>query len=697
MTLLALTALLAALITVSIAISIFVRTHRSRVQILFGFLNANLAICLCFIFLFSLNNQIVRDWSSLFLVLTALGLPITGLRFFSLFLSNFEKTLSRLLRFCYPLSLIFAGLTVTPLYSHSFFALLLIGYIAGSFFLLFLLMIWRYQHSHSGGERSRLRSVIYGGVATLMLIMLDLISFLRDWPYVFLGSLLLAVYMYYMLQIVLKARTLDMSEILGRGVVLGILSFFIAGLYWLMTFWADTSRLGNFFATVLVASIIILILYEPLKNEVEVRAADSFFRQRRELRLLLEQLRRDLIHVIDLDKSVRLLIERLRRSKRVTHASFYLLREDASGYERVQSFCIGELPIPLLEIGRHASFLQHFRDSLSPIIKQEIEFRYASALFDWKKEGEVIHEEERLIDILRTLEDLYADVCFPCVSSDSALLGFICIKDDRFENAYNSEELSYMMMVAAQLAIIVENSRLFEAVKERERLAVLGAMAAGLAHEIRNPLGAIKGAAQLLNPDAHDENEREFIGIILEEVDRLNGVVSQFLDYARPMRNGLMLIDINQVLRRTVQLLDAEKLMSQVVIHENLQPDLPLIYADAEQLKQVFINLLHNSAEAMSEGGSIFVQSELIGDIDNPMVEISFADEGAGIPPEVLKNIFIPFFTTKERGTGMGLSICQRIIEHHDGSIQVQNRPTKGTVIIIRLPVQRPPNNKNMR
>jgi signal transduction histidine kinase len=277
------------------------------------------------------------------------------------------------------------------------------------------------------------------------------------------------------------------------------------------------------------------------------------------------------------------------------------------------------------------------------------------------------------------------------------LLGFICIKDDRFENAYNSEELSYMMMVAAQLAIIVENSRLFEAVKERERLAVLGAMAAGLAHEIRNPLGAIKGAAQLLNPDAHDENEREFIGIILEEVDRLNGVVSQFLDYARPMRNGLMLIDINQVLRRTVQLLDAEKLMSQVVIHENLQPDLPLIYADAEQLKQVFINLLHNSAEAMSEGGSIFVQSELIGDIDNPMVEISFADEGAGIPPEVLKNIFIPFFTTKERGTGMGLSICQRIIEHHDGSIQVQNRPTKGTVIIIRLPVQRPPNNKNMR
>lgn len=687
MTLLAQTSLLAALITIAIAISIFLRGRRTRLQSHFAYLNINLGVCLICTFLLSLGDR-VGDVGLRMLLITSLGLPVTGLRFFSLFLPDLEKSISRILSLCYPTTVVFGGLAVTPLYRHALPLNFHTTYIIGTFAACFLLIVFRYRDSRNAGERTRLLPVIYGGYATLILVSLDVVSYNFSWPYVFLGNLCLAIFMYYTQQIILTARPLDMSEVLGRGAVLGVLSFLIAGIYWLLTFWVGTSRLGPFFFSVLVASIVILILYEPLKSEVESRAAEYFFQQKRELRLLLEQLRQDLLHMIDLDKMARLLIDTLKRSKRVTHASLYLLRVDGD-FERMHSFGIGEPPIELVDVRKHASFIQYLTETLNPIIKQDIEFRYASTLFSWRTEGEGHVEEERLLDILRSFDELQADVCFPFISSGHQILGFLNIKDERFELSYTSQEISFMMMVAAQAAITIENSRLFETVKERDRLAALGEMSAGLAHEIRNPLGAIKGAAQLLNPKELSAINKEFVGIIIEEVDRLNGVVCQFLDYARPLRLGFDLIDVNQIVRRTMQLLEAEGPFPSVHIEQDLEEHLPMLYADAEQLKQVFINLIRNGIEAMPEGGTFEVQTRLLEEMDPPSIELVFQDEGIGISPEVMRNIFIPFFTTKERGTGLGLSICQRIIEHHEGTIQIQNRAEKGTRFIIRLPVQR--------
>ncbi len=694
MTLLALTSLLAALTTLSITISILVRSRRTRLQTFFAVLNANLAACLVCVLVLNSNNPMAQLWGARTFVLCVLLLPITGLRFFSLLLTDLEKVLSPILSACYPFSIALGALTLTPVFHYILFRFICSVFITGIFAFCFILIVFRFRSSPSEGERSRLRPVLVGGFITLILVVLDVVSFLLDWPYVFLGSFCLAIYMYYMLQIVLFARALDTSEVLGRGVVLGILSFLIAGLYWLMTVWAQTYKLqtykfSTFFPTVLVASIIILILYEPLKNEVEGRATEYFFRQRRELRVLLEQLRRDLANVIDLDKTSRLLLERLRRSKRVTHASFYLLRPRGGGFKRVHSFGLGEPPITHIDLGRHASFIQYLQETQAPVVKQDVEFRYTSTLLHWKVQGEGVYEEERLIDVLRTLDDIKADVSFPCISSNNKVLGLINLKEERFDDAYSSEEQSFMMMVAAQVAITIENSRLFEKVKERDRLAALGEMAAGLAHEIRNPLGAIKGAAQLLNPKTFDGVESEFLSIILEEVERLNTVVTQFLDYARPLRSNFALVDINQVLERTLLLFENEEQMAKIEVKTSLQEDLPLFHADAEQLKQVFINLIRNGADAMSEGGQLTLHTRLLAELDPPAVEILIADEGIGIDEDGLKNIFIPFYTTKNHGTGLGLSICQRIIENHDGAIEIQSQVGQGTQFTIRLPVPR--------
>ena len=226
--------------------------------------------------------------------------------------------------------------------------------------------------------------------------------------------------------------------------------------------------------------------------------------------------------------------------------------------------------------------------------------------------------------------------------------------------------------------------------KERDRLAALGEMAAGLAHEIRNPLGAIKGAAQLLvGPDGKPvtgQDVPEFLSIIVEEVNRLNRVVTQFLDYARPYKGEAAEIDLNEVVRKTAQLLENQ---GKVVLQ--LAEVLPRVRGDAEQLRQVFLNLGLNALEAMNGGGTLTIGTgrrpfRRRGDA-GAFVEVRFHDTGPGIPREQMKNLFIPFFTTKEKGTGLGLPISQRIVTQHGGVIEVRSERGKGTTFTVSLPV----------
>jgi len=245
--------------------------------------------------------------------------------------------------------------------------------------------------------------------------------------------------------------------------------------------------------------------------------------------------------------------------------------------------------------------------------------------------------------------------------------------------------------------------------RERERLAALGAMAAGLAHEIRNPLGAIKGAAQYLATEKATERAAapeapaaaadavgppsEFLDIIVEEVDRLNAVVSQFLDYARPFKGERQPVDVNAVIERVVALAGAQQTDGQppIQIALELGPDLGRVLGDAEQLKQVFLNLVLNAQEALAESGDrgpsrIAISSAAESEHDGRrVVAIAVSDNGPGISPDNLTNIFVPFFTTKEKGTGLGLAICQRIVEHHGGRLSVESVEGKGATFTVRL------------
>jgi signal transduction histidine kinase len=234
--------------------------------------------------------------------------------------------------------------------------------------------------------------------------------------------------------------------------------------------------------------------------------------------------------------------------------------------------------------------------------------------------------------------------------------------------------------------------------QERDRLAALGQMAAGLAHEIKNPLGAIKGSAQLLSEDHEgvsvDPSSREFIGIILEEVERLDRVVGSVLDYARPSRGNPGVTDVNAVVRRTIQLLASER-HDGLVFDVRLADELLPIRADSEQLRQVLINLVRNAVQAMNGRGTVTLTTwQRHGwrpgwsgpSAGTDWVEIAVRDEGPGIQPQVLENLFVPFFTTKIQGTGLGLAISQRLIESMGGRILVASQPGQGSTFSVVMP-----------
>ncbi|MBA4396703.1 MAG: hypothetical protein C0394_04885 [Syntrophus sp. (in: bacteria)] len=224
---------------------------------------------------------------------------------------------------------------------------------------------------------------------------------------------------------------------------------------------------------------------------------------------------------------------------------------------------------------------------------------------------------------------------------------------------------------------------------EREKSQLLEEMAPVLAHEIRTPLGSMKGAAQVLRSEEKDKEHQRLLDVIIEEVDRLNSVVSQFLNYAKPYHLNRKTQGLNPLVEKTVSIIRAGNLPENITIEQDLHPDLPPVHIDAEQMIQVILNLAHNAMEAMPEGGTLTFRTSRIAGDAGAAASLTIRDTGRGVRREDMKNIFKPFFTTKERGVGLGLPICQRIVKSHGGRLRVKSIPGQGSIFHIRLDVAR--------
>lgn len=227
----------------------------------------------------------------------------------------------------------------------------------------------------------------------------------------------------------------------------------------------------------------------------------------------------------------------------------------------------------------------------------------------------------------------------------------------------------------------------FEQLKRADRLSAIGELSASLAHEIRNPLGSIEGAAQILEqPQTTEEMRREFLGVIRKESRRLNRLLANLLDFARPRPPEFQAIDVRPVIDSVVTLLAHTAEQSGIQLRKHLSPSLPSVESDSEQLKQVILNLTINAIQAMPEGGAIEISAT---ENNDEGIVIAVRDQGVGIPGENVEKIFDPFYTTKDGGTGLGLSVAHQIITRHGGVITAERNPDRGMTFSVLIPIRR--------
>ncbi len=254
-------------------------------------------------------------------------------------------------------------------------------------------------------------------------------------------------------------------------------------------------------------------------------------------------------------------------------------------------------------------------------------------------------------------------------------------------------EMVFYVAIGLMTGVLIERqwrARERSAALERElarseRLSSLGQMAAGLAHEIKNPLGSIQGAAEILGDDAPvGSKQRDLYDVLRKESRRLNAVVDDFLGFAKPRPPQLAPLDVAKAIERASAQVELDASARRIEIARDVSPNLPRVAADAEQIHQVLLNLLLNAIAASRDGDRVTVAARSTGRTGDLSVAIS--DRGAGIPADILPRVFDPFFTTKEDGTGLGLSISHTIVRDHGGTIDIESTPGGGTTVTIALP-----------
>jgi two-component system sensor histidine kinase HydH len=317
--------------------------------------------------------------------------------------------------------------------------------------------------------------------------------------------------------------------------------------------------------------------------------------------------------------------------------------------------------------------------------------------------------DPRVNPILKEKLHLQSLVVIPLLAKEKALGA---IAADHLEPGKNitGETLESVMTFAQQAGLAIHNAVMYQELKafsqqmeekiqkttadlrkteaqliRSEKLAALGQLAAGVAHEIRNPLTSINILIHSLRQNiSSGESRSEDFKVIEEEIHRINEIVDQFLRFAKPAPPHLERTEVTSIFEEILQLLRPQMEKLRISVQKDFR-SVPLITIDNEQMKQVILNLLMNSIQAMPEGGQFRLEGEV--SKDGQWVEFSIRDSGVGIPPEDMDKLFNPFFSTKEGGIGLGLSIAHRIIDQHHGKIEVTSNPNEGTIFTVYLPI----------
>ncbi len=554
-----------------------------------------------------------------------------------------------------------------------FFVLYFFIVIAYSFYFI----IQEYKNS-IGIKRNQIKFLLFASVigfsggSTNFLLVFELV-YLPP-----IGNYFIAMALFILFNVIIKHRDINIVLTKGTTYALLVLLLLVPSIALIILGQKFFFQEINYLFSVIVFSIILLVTmcFPKIKPLTEKAIEQFFFKDRYDYRETLLNFSKDMVTILNLQSLSSRIIETISETMGVEKASFFLLNEERGGYSLLASKNIN-LPSSPPAFFKGDAFLHYLQHTKEIVIREELTHRL---------------ETKEIVDKMSVME---AEVCIPLFSKNQ-LIGMINLSHKLNKDVYSNEDIELLSTLANQTAIAIENARLYEDLKKSksyirraDRLASLGTLTAGLAHEIRNPLVAIKTFTQLLPERLNDEEFRNhFLHVVDGEVDRISSLVTELLDFARPSEPKFEVEDINSILEGMILLVSTQTKSKQINIIKHFSSDLKPITIDREQIKQVFLNILLNAIEATPENGTIFVKTRsFVKPEGEPYLQIEFTDNGCGIPEEYLEDIFTPFFTTREKGSGLGLSISNQIVQDHRGYIDVESRFNQGASFFVNLPL----------
>jgi signal transduction histidine kinase len=561
----------------------------------------------------------------------------------------------------------------------------LYGTLWGFFVIYSIILIFFELKTCTGIKRNQLLYVFiasivgFAGGATTFLSVFGVYPF--GVPFVFLYTATLAYS-------ILRHRLFDIDFVIRTGTIYAYASFlFLIPLFVLFLgaqyfIFKDMNFVFSVLSLLLITAS--AYIFPQIRLHAEQTVEQYVFKEKYDYKKTIGELSKAMVSILNMDDLCKKIINTTTEAMDVNKASVYIIDEDKDRYALCDSrgVTIGFGHV-VDSFRRDDPFFKAVEQHNKIIIREEVErFKDLS--------------DSQLI--IQMMTDMESEICIPLIAK-SRLIGLVNLGMKGNKRMYSHEDIEMLTTLANSATIAIENAQLIENMKKTkkvmaraDRLAGIGQLAAGIAHEIRNPLVAIKTSAQLLPDRYNDEEFRTYFStIVASEIDRATKKINDLLDYARPSAPFFQQENINEIIEGMVAFVKNDAYKKEQTIEINLSQELPTITLDRQQMKQVFINLLFNAIHSTPEKGKISITTKKRTKSNGPtdFIQVEVSDTGVGIPEEDLEKIFTPFFTTKakEEGSGLGLAMTHQIIEEHEGTIDVQSRINQGTTFTINLPV----------
>jgi len=471
---------------------------------------------------------------------------------------------------------------------------------------------------------------------------------------------------------IFRHNLMDLTHLLKKGIFYSVALGLISGAYlaFVYVFGYLVKNVSNAFSVISSALLIVMlaIIFQPLRDRIQDIIDTIFFRGKYDYQRTIRDLSLAARSIAGIDQLLEKVIDSIIETLKVSSVSIYLLDKEDNQY--------------ILRRSAHAASFVFSIDAEHPLIKYICSKKEAILLEDIKNNSDPTFEFMKKIN---------AEIMLPIMSRQE-LIGIFCLGEKLSGESYGTDDIDLLSTLCNQMGISIENAMLYEDAMDAQnqmymsdKLATVGMLAASLAHEIKNPIAAIKGFTHVIDKAVDEKDEeviKDFKSVVPRQLDRINEIVEKLLTLSRPQRLKKERTDLNSILDEIIKLVQRQAMRQKVAIRKKFTP-VPYITADSGQLTQAFLNLTLNAIQSMPSGGSLQIMTYS----DNKSITIVIEDSGEGIPPDKIEHVFDPFYTTKTTGSGLGLAVTKKIIQDRHGRIEVESKVGKGSKFIVELPL----------